>query len=158
MYRISLFAVAVVCLVAMSSDSASAQFYNPYNSGYNSGGGCNTCGGGGNYTDPRLGYCLTNDCIGQQGCNQCGGGGGGCATGGCGGGCGSSAIIVRVRVNGQSTTPSVQTYYPGVTSGCSNCYGNNTRQNNNKARMVNQPAKAASSRAKTQRASYRYKF
>ncbi len=112
-----------VCCFQLSSNNLHAQY--GYRAGIGGGpgygyGGSPGYGGGygndcgcGNYTDPRLGYCLKNDCF-------CGGGGGG---GGCGGGCGGgSRIIVNVRVNGQLVEPNVQMVYPPC--GCGNYRAN----------------------------------
>ncbi len=129
-----------------------AQSYNFSNSGgYGMVG--NPYGGCGNQTDPRLGYCLKNDCYCQAGC---------------GAGYGSPLVIVRVRVNGDGE-PIIQTYPApyGYTGGL----GNNPPSNPANQRFArpdqartgiprntNPSAGRTPPRTATKNAGYRYKF
>jgi hypothetical protein len=115
------------CLAAFVASEANAQW------GYSGGGGYYGGGCGDNVTDPRLGYCLKNDCFcgggggfgGGGGCGGgCGyGGGGGCGGGGGYGGgcgeCGTQQVRLRIRIR-QGAAPVVQSVTPvgGCNCGC----------------------------------------
>ena len=140
-----------ICFLAVVVSDANAQYghYNGYGGGgYGSGG----YGGGyyGNQTDPRMGYCLKNDCAGG---------------GGYGGGCGGSGYVyIKITTGGPAgTAPTVQSYYPQLQPGCGGIYGNNTQETRSRpqdttSRYRSPQRRAEPARPNVTQASYRYKF
>ena len=107
------------CLVLSINNQAHAQSYqinngfagiNPNTDGYQ--GGQSRNGYPGPRTDPRLGYCLENDCFAGQGpCAPMAAiYGGGC--GGCGGNGGSTRIRITIYPGGAGVPPIVQSNCP----------------------------------------------
>ncbi len=173
MMRSSVLCLVSLCFVLVESDLLRAQ-YNPPNNGFIG----NNPGYGQGYqgprTDPRLGYCLNNDCFAGQGPHAhmrvfYGGGYGDCCEcGGYGGGeYGGSSTMIRITIYPSSTgTP------PVVQQGCPYC-GNSPGPNNfvpadlrpvngtgpsttNPANAV--PYSVPTSRASGQNRAYKYKF
>jgi hypothetical protein len=153
--------IAAASVLFMSAGDLQAQYYNQ-GPGY----GNNACQG--NYTDPRLGYCLKNDCYGCGGGYAGGGYGGGCgggyAGGGCGGGCGGApAVIVRVKINGGSVTPSVNTFYPqapayGCPGGCYSGQTNSAAKSQYASTSGQRPAAVRTQSGSGKNVGFRYKF
>lgn len=120
--------LAVLTIAVSVSSEAQSQMYgfgtfggvNGYNGNH-----INYYGGCGVAPDPRLGYCLENDCFcgGNNGCFGGSGGygygngyGNGC--GGCGNGCNNSrGTVIRVTTRRGNAEPEVRVIYP-QSGGC----------------------------------------
>ncbi len=158
MIRQLCFVAPIVLLSFLLVDPISAQNWNS-NTGY-AGTGWNYYGSCNTPADPRLGYCLTNDCF----CNQGSGGPAGCGPAGSG----SPMVIVRVRINGEGE-PTVITIPP---ANCQGCYGQTNPSATYQRYVTNRPSPSRSNQvlanpvrpaaapngSRVRSASYRYKF
>jgi len=129
----TLIAVAAIAMTASSETEAQMYGFGTFGgvNGYN-GNHINYYGGCGVAADPRLGYCLENDCFcsGNNGCfggysgngNGCGGCGNG--YGGCGNGCNNSrGMVIRITTRRGDAEPEVKVIYP-QSNGCGCGTGN----------------------------------
>ncbi|MDG2014089.1 MAG: hypothetical protein P8J33_11315 [Pirellulaceae bacterium] len=133
MKNLLLIAITAALMTFAASESQAQMFggFGGYSGGNGfSGGAGSYYGGCGSAADPRLGYCLENDCYcsGNAGCS--GGyrnGGGGCSGGygnGCGG-CGNNGgMRVRITVRRADGTSTVRTFSP-PNNGCGCANSNN---------------------------------
>ena len=133
----ALLIVMTAALMSFAASDSQAQMFGGYGGGGNgfSGGAGGYYGGCNTGVDPRLGYCLENDCFcsGNAGCfggyrngygaqNGCCGNNGGCGNNGC---CGNNGgLRFRVTIRKPDGTSTVRMVYP-QNNGCGCANSNN---------------------------------